>query len=817
MGKDDKGKEKSLEAYIQLSIGKTKAKSESYKDKNPVFAEQFIFASPISGSVSVVALSPVTVGSDKELGTFSFTLDGCALGGITEVICNFQHKKNNVTASVRLHVLVSPIPVPSDMQIFQTKVPRLCLILEKTNYLAGEVLRGVMVLTAGRELKCKATKVRFQGIQDFAKKGKSEATKDIVLVSGDIGLKDAYPPGEYVFPFAIQLPLNLPPSDPTGKYSTPVKDDSDENSYRHIYTVSLLLSGVKGGAASQFEATKPVHIFNDYRTIPLPPRDLKNEKQKAILVSIEPQTKDQYLFFEGENAYFNVTIQNNTKKKVKDMSVLLERQVDFKGTDKKEKIHTEKVKMPEYFPIGAGQTKTVPITIPINAKLDPTLLSSYSPVATTSYFVYINVENDAVMSDKVEFKKEIMVGVTNPPEVARFVSPTAITHSPFSIFTPPPITRFNTPPIPLCPQGKCIIADEKSGGVLPDMGNAYYDYFSNGPFEKIERVFDSKEMNERYREITGSPAVDRCFPTMTEGQPAYMPKLINSNAGSTTDASSTSASPMVSHRPKEAGSDHGHDSSKKDKKDKSLEKESSKSKFLKTGAKLGGKAMAVGAGVAVFYATDGDADAAKKTYKGASSVAVVATGLAEVAVDEKVNKGYYDDNGQFHEFDPNESAKSRMAKAAVSLTIQEGANAVGDALGDVIDDELAATLVDKATTATANVATSVATAVIDDQMNHGQYDSNGNFIKNDDSGAGKRLGRVVANAAAKETVNQATGAVGDVVGAVAGDAAGDLAQNVMDSSGASDAIQSKADKKIDKHTIGEAPKKKHSSKKHSKK
>lgn len=36
MGKDDKGKEKSLEAYIQLSIGKTKAKSESYKDKNPV-------------------------------------------------------------------------------------------------------------------------------------------------------------------------------------------------------------------------------------------------------------------------------------------------------------------------------------------------------------------------------------------------------------------------------------------------------------------------------------------------------------------------------------------------------------------------------------------------------------------------------------------------------------------------------------------------------------------------------------------------------------------------------------------------------------
>jgi hypothetical protein len=45
-----------------------------------------------------------------------------------------------------------------------------------------------MVLTLSRELKCKSTKVRVHGIQEFAKKGKSEATKDIVHVVGDIGM-----------------------------------------------------------------------------------------------------------------------------------------------------------------------------------------------------------------------------------------------------------------------------------------------------------------------------------------------------------------------------------------------------------------------------------------------------------------------------------------------------------------------------------------------------------------------------------------------------------------------------------------------------
>jgi hypothetical protein len=41
-GKDDKGKEKSLEAYVKFSIGKTKSQSETYKDKSPLvcFCEQ---------------------------------------------------------------------------------------------------------------------------------------------------------------------------------------------------------------------------------------------------------------------------------------------------------------------------------------------------------------------------------------------------------------------------------------------------------------------------------------------------------------------------------------------------------------------------------------------------------------------------------------------------------------------------------------------------------------------------------------------------------------------------------------------------------
>jgi hypothetical protein len=41
-------------------------------------------------------------------------------------------------------------------------------------------------------------------------------------------------------------------------------------------------------------------------------------------------------------------VQNNSKKKIKDISVTFERQVEFKGTDKKEKIHTEKIKVSDF-------------------------------------------------------------------------------------------------------------------------------------------------------------------------------------------------------------------------------------------------------------------------------------------------------------------------------------------------------------------------------------------------------------------------------------------------------------------------------------
>jgi hypothetical protein len=68
------------------------------------------------------------------------------------------------------------------------------------------VLRGVAVLTVGRALTCKATKVKFVGIQDFAKKGKSEATKDIVSVSGDIGLVCSFSP---FFSFEFYYSLKL--------------------------------------------------------------------------------------------------------------------------------------------------------------------------------------------------------------------------------------------------------------------------------------------------------------------------------------------------------------------------------------------------------------------------------------------------------------------------------------------------------------------------------------------------------------------------------------------------------------------------------
>jgi hypothetical protein len=67
----------------------------------------------------------------------------------------------------------------------------------------------------------------------------------------------------------------------------------------------------------------------------------------------------------------------------------------------------------------------------------------------------------------------------------------------------------------------------------------------------------------------------------------------------------------------------------------------------------------------------------------------VAAGMTDVLVAEYIDKGYTDENGMFnicifrlyanqtgvfHEFDPNEKAKSRIMKKAVALTAQESVN-----------------------------------------------------------------------------------------------------------------------------------------------
>ena len=42
--------------------------------------------------------------------------------------------------------------------------------------------------------------------------------------------------------------------------------------------------------------------------------------------------------------------------------------------------------------------------------------------------------------------------------------------------------------------------------------------------------------------------------------------------------------------------------------------------------------------------------------------------------------------GNFVEFDPNESMKSRMAKKAVELTVHEAVVVAGDAIGDAVGE-----------------------------------------------------------------------------------------------------------------------------------
>jgi len=304
-GKEGK-KEKGLDASIKVTCAEQKHHGETYKDcKNPTFNELFLFDAPLNASIFIQAYAHEMV-TDKEIGELSVNLSGCEPNSTTAIEMPFKHKKNAVTAQIKFQVTITlhnnTVSIPS------MKIPRMMMFLEKSKFLAGDVVRGAVTLHVGKDIKYKTFRVNLLGIQEFRQKLEDKTTKSskIVSVHGEIGSeKKEYAVGEYIIPFSLALAHNLPPSGTESKWSKQT-DDDEKDQFRHVYTLSVTMEGIKGYNLSEIECTKHLCIFNDYTTVELPKSNKKEEKQKGIKCTIEPKVPNKDLYFTESNADFNV-------------------------------------------------------------------------------------------------------------------------------------------------------------------------------------------------------------------------------------------------------------------------------------------------------------------------------------------------------------------------------------------------------------------------------------------------------------------------------------------------------------------------------
>lgn len=414
-GDDDDGAELekgSCESYVRVQHGRAFFKTELIKNDNPIFNEYFIFTvtekelqMPILFSVMV----PQKIRKAKEMGSGCVFLKNMHPNVPKQEWVHFVKRKHQVSCQVRVEVVVKP---KKSRFIIQMKVPRLLLVLEKTKYMAGELVRGAVVVNVGEKLTFKYLRIDFKGEQKLKKDtnvmagetvtgalatnlvelgneniSKMVAKKNIEEVVCRFAIFHTYAdvlkyrnaqnekavkqldPGQHVFPFCFVSPFDIPPTrEPKPdisqkkehKYSNPIRkeDDPEQWSFANVYRVKAEMGGISGyktshehGLVETMKAAKFIEYFVDYAEVVRNLRAGHVEKpQKDSEVMFTVITDD--LYFVGTRPLVEVYVENNSKHSIHDVQLYLVKHIEYNDN----RLTTVRKKI---------KTKTKVITMPI--------------------------------------------------------------------------------------------------------------------------------------------------------------------------------------------------------------------------------------------------------------------------------------------------------------------------------------------------------------------------------------------------------------------------------------------------------------------
>ena len=396
------------------------------KTVNPQWHEEFIFTLPEQNiPITFHVWDYVRIFSNVTLGTA--TLDPSTIAPNSAVDLWLPVTGQN--GQGELHIFAQSTPLTARNPAKGTRLSTFRMILERTVYFPGEVIRGALVFNVGMPVKLRGVRVKFEG---FTKTSWSETRgtdrnrrtvwyhSHIVYfnptatvygnprgVRGDMII----PSGGYYWPFEFVLPASCAPS--------------------YTHTLGQNNYFVKGyvDIPMGFDrtVTETLTLTAQYATL-VPMLYTKNSSTaKAIFASdqnISVSVTTPPVAYMGEQFDVSMTIVNQGTKAVREVLISLNMKAFFTASSVEGRetrtvhaeVMTHKVAGIAGFPIPPGQTWQGTIRIGIPTKIAPSIPAASSPLIQVFHTIKtrVNTEGNFFTKASNEKKFPVLVGERYP-------------------------------------------------------------------------------------------------------------------------------------------------------------------------------------------------------------------------------------------------------------------------------------------------------------------------------------------------------------------------------------------------------------------
>lgn len=199
--------------------------------------------------------------------------------------------------------------------------PRFRIGLEKRNFFAGEVLKGILFFNAALTTKIEFLKIYFRGRHLSIKGAKIYKFTNFLKLQIKVAEKTTIAPGQYAVPFEIMLPTDIPASFRT-------------TSFRYTIDYSIIARIKTNDYKEKIDLPLNMNVH-----IPLVGTGVSSNKKKNFKKNNGPITLDvtntDSVNYIGAQTTFNVTIDNSSDLEVRRLKFKLKQKFNLHKDKKK--------------------------------------------------------------------------------------------------------------------------------------------------------------------------------------------------------------------------------------------------------------------------------------------------------------------------------------------------------------------------------------------------------------------------------------------------------------------------------------------------